>query len=1121
MPVMEKRIHLYRSNRVENLAAALADILRQPAGEPLEREAVVIHSSGLERWIKMQVAQRLGICANVEFIYPHVLLARLMEAVTAGEADLEAWSAERLVWGVLASLPGLLPTPAFAAVRAYLDAGKDMDRGRRTWELAHQIAVHFNRYSAYRPLLVWRWEQGEEDSWEAALWRELAGRSPAARAASTAHLLDELCGDEADLEGIPARINVFSVVTLPPLSVHVLGALARHREVNVFVLSPSPAWWDAWSARDDLEIDDALMPPRNDFTTGTAGSNNPLLASMGNLARDFQVALKGVPGGHDEPGPDLQVEPADDTLLGAVQADIYHSRTPTVRPLVLGDDTIRVHACHGELRQVQVLRDELLRLFDELPDLEPRDVLVMAPDVEVFAPLVEAVFSDGADDIKDVGEHPGGYVQIPHALADRGVAAENPAAAALLAVLDLVDSRLSATAVLDLLAMPPVCGGFGITTDDLPKVRKWVAGAGIRWAADADHRQRVGQPTDEQYTWRLGLDRLMAGAVMGEQDLPVLDLLPHGGVEGKEDRALLGTFVDFCEKLLTVREVVGEAAGLETWRDRLFSILDDLVPCTHRTTWQARQVRDGVNEMLEAARDAGFDVELDLLAVRAMLAGRFLLGEAGDGFVSGRVTFCQLTPMRSIPFRVVCLLGMDDQAFPRTKDRLGFDLMAQEPLLGDRNVREDNRALFLEALLSARDRLVICYTGRRARDHVVCPPAVPVDELLDVIDQTAPTDGDGRCARDRMVVQHPLQPFSPNNFDGSKGGAGPLGHDRRQLGAARRWIEARQGEVSVPGLFADGQPLDLPVELEREVDVDLLARFFQHPIQALLTRRLRIWLPEVDDPVADREPVKLDSLEKWSARDQLLTWRLSPDTDLRQELDRRMAMAARLQLGNPGERELRELLDEVEALAGRVEQSREGDALLPVDLDLVVRGTRGGDTLVTGRIADIWESGRVAYRAGKAEGKYELDLWIRHLALSASGWEGASRLQGTAGSEAGFGPLALEDAADLLRQLLDLYWMGQQYPLLFFPRCSWTFKAQRFYCRKDADPERSAFERLMSQRYGWGAYGEPGPYGELVLGERCPYDPYADLSGLPVPEGLGAAELAEQIWEPVRLNRKT
>ena len=1115
MATVNKRLQIYRSNRLENLVGALAELLRRPLGGPLDREAVVIHSSGLERWIKMQVAHRLGICANVEFLYPHALMARLVEATTSGEADLEAWSSDRLVWGVLAWLPGLLPTKAFDTIRAYLAAGEELDRSRRTYELAHQIAVHFHRYAAYRPRLVQRWEQGEGDTWEAALWRELAGRSPAARAASAASLLDDLSKDGVALWDIPARINVFSVVTLAPLHVRVLGALARHREVNVFVLSPSPAWWDAWRARDQLHGDDALMPPRSDFAVATAGTDNPLLASMGNLARDFQVALVGVPGGHDEPGPDLQTEPVDETLLGAVQADIYHSWAPAVRPLSLDDDTIRVHACHGELRQVQVLRDELLRLFDVLPDLEPRDVLVMAPDVEVFAPLVEAVFSDGADHLEGLHDHPGGFVRIPYALADRGVASRNPAAAALLAVLELAAGRLRAPDVLDLLAMPPVCGGFGISAEDLPRIRQWVAGAGIRWGADAEHRSAVEQPRDEQYTWRLGLDRLLAGEAMAEQDLPVLGLLPFGAVEGKEARALLGAFVDFCEKLLAARETLRGEADLRTWRARLFSVLDELVCCTRRTAWQSQQVRDGVNEMLEAADRAGFSDGLDLLAVRAMLGGRFLLSEAGDGFISGRVTFCQLVPMRSIPFRVVCLLGMDDGAFPRTAGQLGFDLMARAPHLGDRSAREDDRALFLEALLSARDRLIICYTGRGARDHRVQPPAVPVDELLDVIDCTAPAGENGKPARERVVVRHPLQPFSPGLFEG-----GGRSFDERQLRAARRWIKARQGQVEVPGIFAGAGPLELPADLEREVDVDRLARFFQHPIQALLQRRLQIWLPEGEDPVADREPMELDGLEQWAVRDQLLRWRLSPDPELRREPGRRMRMAARLQLGQPGNLELQKLLDEVEDLAGRVEQARGGDARPPADLDLVIQGTQEGETRVTGRITELYESGRVACRAGKAGARYELDLWIRHVALCASGWSGPSRLLGVSGDEVGFEALPADRATDLLVDLLDLYWLGQQYPLLFFPDCSRIYKKSLAYNRRSPDPARTAYEYLMGQRHRWGSYGEPGEYGELVLGDTCPFDPHADLSHVPVPTGHGIDELAGKIWEPARQHER-
>ena len=1106
---MSDRLQLYRSNRVENLADALADLLREPlTKDPLGREVVVIHSSGLERWIKMRVAQRLGICANVDFLYPQQLMAELYAAAFGDEVDARAWSSERLVWGILALLPELLSTGAFREIRAYLKAGRDLDRGRRTFELADQIAVHFERYIAYRPLMVQRWAAGEETTWEAALWRKLAEHPAFPDVSLAIRFMEQMRDEGVSLPGIPPRVSVFSVVSLPPLYVHLLGALARHVEVHLFVLSPSPAWWEAWHRRDDLRVDDALMPPAHQFEIATADTDNPLLASMGNLARDLQVALEGVEEAYEEPPPRLSSPPPDKHLLGALQADIYHSRQPEKRTLSTDDRSVRIHACHGELRQVQTLRDELLRLFEEVPGLEPRDVLVMAPDIEVFAPLVEAVFADGAGDDSSADIHEGRFYQIPYALADRGVASENPAAAALLAVLDLADSRLEASAVMDLLSMPPVRGGFKITPEDLPTIRQWVAGAGIRWGADDVHRDAEEQPVDEAYTWRLGLDRLLAGQALAEQELPALSVLPHGDVESREERALLGSFVDFAEKLLAARSLVNKAADLVTWRERLFEILDTLVRCTTRTRWQAQHVRDGINEMLEAAQEAGFSGELDLLGVQAMLGGRFLTGEAGDGFVSGRVTFCQLVPMRSIPFRVICLLGMDDGAFPRTAGRLGFDLMAQNPRLGDRSAREDDRALFLEALLSARDHLIICYTGRGVRDDRSRPPAVPVAELLDAIDRTA-GGMDGGLTSEQVVVHHPLQPFSPRLFGGV--GGEPVGHDARQLEAADIWLAARRGEVNVPGFFDGGQPLPPPQETDKEVDVHRLAAFFQHPIKALLERRLGIWLPEQEDRLEDREPQELGFLETYTVRDRLLSWRLSPDPRHREAADERIGLAACLPLGQPGKRLRDSYLEDVEALARRVEEACPEPSLPPMDLDLNVDGT----TLV-GRMGGLYDGGRVAWRAGRTGDKYALDLWVKHVALCATGWQGPSRLLGIGDSMASFRAVPKDEAELLLADLVQLYWLGQQYPLLFFPTCSWTFRKSLYINRNKEDPVRASHEFLMRQRYHWDSFTEPGDHGRIVLGELCPYDPDADLSGIPIPPDLDAAGLAEAIWGPTR-----
>ncbi len=581
----------------------------------------------------------------------------------------------------------------------------------------------FDRYTWYRPGL-------ELLPWEAELYEP-----------PTLALADDL----------PDRLVLFSVGTLPPALVELVARLAEARDVHVMVLAPSR---------------------RN-------ARAHPLLASLGKVAHEFQAALLD----RDPVVHDAFDDPGRDTLLARVQAELLDDRWPAHRREP-SDDSVRVHACHGPARQLQVLRDELTALLDRHRDLQPRDIVVMAPDIGVFAPLVEATFHDRP--------------WLPVRLADRGWGAENPVLRVLLDLLALADGRLGASDVLALAELPPVQLRFGLTPDDLPELRHLAVDAGIRFGADAAHRAALGLPHDDGYTWRFGLDRLLLGQAVAHDEV-VLGRVPAGSAEGRDERARLGALVDLADSVIEALVDLGRPRTCLAWRDRLSALLDTLCAVDEPTSWQRRQADQVLAELAEAPAH-GFDRPLDRHGLHRWLEQRVTVPEPGAGFLAGAITFCQLVPMRAIPFRVVVLLGMDDGAFPRPFTPLGFDRLAADPRPGDRTVRDDDRALFLDALLSARDHLLVLYTGRDARTGQERPPAVPVAELLDHVDPGG-----------LLTVHHPLQPFSPRAFDGR-----PAYEAWLARAAAAPKVEPRPFYSTV----LDKQPID-------DVDLDDLIRFFR------------------------------------------------------------------------------------------------------------------------------------------------------------------------------------------------------------------------------------------------------------------------------------------------------
>ncbi|MCB9684388.1 MAG: exodeoxyribonuclease V subunit gamma [Alphaproteobacteria bacterium] len=1033
---------VHRSNRTERLVAALADHLASPTDDPFAADAVVVHGKGLERYLQHALAQRLGVCANVHFPFPQQLLAQIQRAALG---DVATWTRDALVWALLTALddPAVLGHPALSPLRAWL-AVDPQSGDRRRMELVHQLASLFERYASYRPELVATWADPEADpGWEPVLWRAVAQRLDGSDPGSVALRLEQALRDGVALPGVPRRIAFFSVGTLPPLTLRLVDALATHRDVRLFLLSPSR---------------------RSD-------GDHPLLSSLGRLARDFERGVEAL-----SPALlDAWTPPDPSTVLGALQADLLEGRT-TRRPLP-ADPSVRLHACHGPARQVQVLRDELLWLLDTVPDLQPRDIVVMAPDIEVFAPLVQATFSDGAVDWHRRHEHPGGLPRIPFRVADRGWGHGNAVARLLLGLLELVDGRLTTSSVLDLAELPPVQARFGFDAEDLPTVREWVVGSGVRWGADAAHRVQHGLPDDDAYTWRFGLDRLLLGQATAGDDL-LLDRVPLTGVEGRDERALLAGVVDLVETVLDGLAHLREPRPPAAWRDALLALVHDLVDVGGAGAWQLRQVE----QVLTALAGGGTAGDLDRRALIVWLAERLGTPDPGAGFLSGGVTFCQLVPMRAIPFRVVCLLGMDDGAFPRTGARLGFDRMADDPRPGDRSVRDEDRALFLEAMLSARDRLVVLFTGRDPTDDRPRPPAVPVAELLDVLDATFGTR-DGRPARDHLITHHPLQPFAFRAFDGSS-----PAHDRRMLRAAQARLRESQDRPPflTKELPASPWPDTLPLSTLRQ--------FWAAPIRTLFRVSLGAWSSDDEVTVEDREPLDLGGgLEQWALRAALLDRSIRGD-DLTEggEAWRWAMRCGTLPMGMPGEVALCSVLAEVaaihEAARPHLEEPERRVALtLPLArTTLVGHATLHGDR-------------QVEVTASKIRGKARFSAWIGHLLVCACEHPGETHVFGNGGTHVAFGPVPADEAKGLLERLVTLRSWGLRLPLLWFPEASWQLP-----------------RGLDAVRRSWGRYQEPDAETRRVIGDRCPLDPDVDLSDVRIPKGCQAWELAEELWAPAR-----
>ncbi|MDX6706125.1 MAG: exodeoxyribonuclease gamma subunit [Solirubrobacteraceae bacterium] len=1053
-------LHIHRAERADGLVAGLGALLVEPLADPFAPEVIAVPTRGMERWLTQRMSaclgaapgRRDGVCANIEFPSPRRLVGDAVATAFDIRPDIDAWLPERAVWPLLEVVEECLGETWLHSLSVHLGADADTAdpvRASRRLTRVRQLADLFDRYALHRPEMVLAWARGrdsdgsgrtlaEQSSWQAELWRRLRERialpSPAER-------LDGACAglrDDPGLVDLPRRISLFGLTRLPAGHLRVLRALATGRDVHLFLLHPSPALWE------HVAHSTGTRPPivrRSDELPATLAANR-LLASWGQDAREMQVVLAAAEHRVDH---HHAVEHRAGSLLARIQADVRADRPPPGPPLPGEQDarptfdphdrSLQVHACHGRARQVEILRDAILHLLEEDPALEPRDFIVMCPDIETFAPLIQATFGAGeVADAEQLDALPAGIrpPDLRVRLADRSLRQTNPVLGVVGELIDLAEQRLTASQVLDLADREPVRRRFRLDDDDLTRMQDWVSQSGIRWGLDAAHRAPFKLDALPLGTWRAGLDRILVGVTMTEDEQQVfggvlaLDDVESGAID------LAGRVAEFVDRLRASIDALSTPKTIDAWAAAIATAADSLTATRQRDAWQRDELQRLLDDVVEQATVAGTvkAMTISLPEIRALLAERLQGRPTRANFRTGHLTICTLVPMRSVPHRVVCLLGLDDGAFPRKAPRDGDDLMVEDPHVGDRDPRSEDRQMLLDALLAATDRLIVTYTGNDERTNTPRPPAVPVGELLDVVDATVRTK-DGGDAQAHVVVRHPLQPFSPRNFaHGALVRDQTWSFDPVALEGARALTRSRLQ----PGPFLAGPLPRLDASL---VELEDLVRFGQHPVRAFLRQRLRVSVGDFSDEVEDGLRVELDGLGKWGVGQRLLDARLAG-------VDARTAIVAEIArgtlppgvLGQPVIEEVFPIVDDIVSQAEALV-----DATAPtgsIDIRVALSDGRSLSGTVPGVSADVLRT--VTY--SRVAAKHRIASWIRLLALTAAHPERAFEAQtiGRSGGRASatiaqIPPLAQDadtrrrSALRHLTTLIDLYDRGMREPL--------------------------------------------------------------------------------------------
>lgn len=902
-------------NQLEQLRQLVTGWVASHPLRPLESDVMVVQSNGIAQWLRMALAADpefasdgtqtgggCGIAAAVDVQLPARFLWQVYRAVLGADAipTESPLDKQPLTWRLLRLLPALLTQPDFAPLARYLS---DDAFGRRRYQLAERLADLYDQYQVYRADWLTDWAQGRDQlqlsrggtqplpphqRWQAALWRALLKDLRAdglATAGSRALVHPQFLQAVSELRqrppALPRRVVIFGLSALPAQALEVLAAIAPWCQVILAVLNPCQYYWG------DIVEDRALLrqayrrqAQKPGMPEGGLGEDDwhqhahPLLATWGRQGRDFLSLLDNAEASKfispllaafQESRHDFFTGPATQTLLGQLQDDVLNLRplaeTRALWPAVKAtqDVSLRCHIAHSARREVEILHDQLLARFAADPTLRPRDVIVMVPDVNTYAALVQAVF----------GQFERGHPRhLPFALADQRQRGVQPLLIALEYLLALPEQRITATEIMDLLDVPAVRLRFGIEVGDLPLLRRWISQAGIRWGIDGAQRAAQGMSAAwDANTWQFGIDRLLLGYAAGDLPLTSADggtLIPCDEAAGLS-AALLGPLSDLLDALSQTLRELQQPATPEQWLPRLQQLMARFFSTDARSASadQAEadaallsQLQTALDSWQGNCRQAGVVEELPLVLVReAWLAG-LDAGGLQQRFLAGAINFCTLMPMRAIPFRVVCLLGMNEADYPRRQPPLDFDLMAGNYRPGDRSRREDDRYLMLEALLSAREQLYISWIGRHVRDNSERAPSVLVGQLREHIAQGWALAGGGDLLA-ALTTVHPLQPFSARYFTPGSG----------VFSYAGEWLaQHQQSTAAMPG-----SPSLLPVlEPPLAVTVEGLQRLLSNPVKQFFQTRLKVQLDREEQALEDHEPFDLSGLTHHAALQQVL-----------------------------------------------------------------------------------------------------------------------------------------------------------------------------------------------------------------------------------------------------------
>ncbi len=1051
-------ITLYSGNRLEILADKFAETVSSAPLSVMKKEAIVLQSMGMMKWLTVEMSRRLGIWSNYEYIFPNRMAGDILNSFIPGKGDERFFDKDIMTWRCADLILKERNNQCFSELSSYI---KNDSTGVKLFQIASKIIDLFDQYMTFRPDMIIDWDNGGmKGEWQAELWRILTrgmnGDHPPALLYKVYELLKK--GDDFSPVNLPERITVFGISYLPMYHLNILRAASLYSDVNLFILNPSSEYWGniltEKEKRKVISTSPVIPGDPEDYLHIEQG--NTLLASLGRVGRDFLFNIFM----SDLDTVELFTEPERKSLLSMIQNDIYtmtnggleNDRYIFTEEEIVKDNSITVSSCHSSMREVEVLHDYILDLLSGDKTLAPCDILVMSSDIEKYSSSIQGVFSRKGADIP----------LIPFRIVDRKLKNTSMGIETFFKVLALKEGRFTSASVLGILDCDEVREKFSLSHDDLDKIGRWVRETSIFWGIDSAYKEELGLPGIHENTWSFGLNRMLLGGIMNYRDQTSLGILPYPEIEGG-DLLILGRFMSFFNMLCDIYYRLKKNYTLSGWSDVINFILDSL--------FVSDEIPPALNSIAAAA------LKIKSMEPESLFSGKIssevmieyldkALSESGSGkdFVSGSLTFCEMLPMRSIPCKVICILGMNDSAFPRKSKALSFDLTSANPKRGDRSVRDEDRYLFLETVVSARYNIYISYIGQSMSSNNRMNPSVVVSELLEYIDQFYGVDSENKKIRDYIFTNHRIQPYNPVYFIQ---GSGYFTYQGAKIDGAKSYASGEKSdyrflEKSLPPLADD----------EKKLRIGELAAFLVNPSKVLLNKRLGLYLTLRSDEYIEEEPFTPDLLDKYKLNSEIMN-ALQDGKGHETHFDFVKASGI-LPHSTPGVLTYDNSYSQVKVFYDRFSYLLTEKSKVEIDLDI------GGFNLA-GIADNIYDGRSIFFRYASAKGKDILTAWITHLALCASGrFSGDTLLISKTGSKVWKN---IPESREILGTLLKIYEEGMTKSVPLFPVSSLTF-AETFYDGKKGDPGVRAFKAAAAV-FNYGRFGgdSEDPYIRKLFGD--------------------------------------